>query len=291
MEIDSQTKLTGIIGFPLEYTLSPAIFNAVYQQMGMNCCYVSLPVPPADLAGALNGLKVVGFKGVNVTMPHKEAVLSLLDELDESAAKAGAVNTIYFDEGRSFGYNTDGQGFLNAFSDEFSFQPSGRNVLIIGAGGAARAIAVSLALAGTSEMTVVNRTQERARSLAELVKRNVPGCRIAVASLGVDMTDLLKKTDLIINATSVGMGDEADRVPIDIDLINDKHYVFDLIYDPDETLFLKGARERGARTANGLKMLVHQAAIAFKIWTGLDMPVEAVLARLQHKQIGLVDSQ
>lgn len=286
MEINGRTKLTGVIGLPVEHTLSPAIFNFAYQQAGLNWCYLPLPVEKTDLAVVLKGLNAVGWQGLNVTMPYKEAVFSLLDKSDDYASKVGAVNTIHFHRGRSIGYNTDGQGFLRALLEELSFQPEGRKVLIIGAGGAARAVSMSLALNGVGEIVLANRTEEKAQRLAEKVKQAVPGIKITVLPLDDRLATHLSLAELVINTSSVGMSSTADRSPLSRELmerISDRHAVYDLIYDPPETSLLKEARSKGARVANGLRMLVYQAAAGFKIWTGQDMPTDAVLKVLEQR--------
>lgn len=282
MRIDGQTRLTGIIGYPLRYTLSPVLHNAAFQHLGLNWCYVPLPVERPFLHQALEGVRALNFVGINVTMPYKEEVIQFLDEIASYARVVGAVNTIHVKGHRLIGYNTDGRGFLASLQRDAKFDPKGENVLIVGAGGAARSVAVSLALAGASYIAIVNRTLRRARSLSRLLRENFPSCEVEAMDFEADLSRVFLKAELVINATPVGMDPKSGKLPFPIELLNPKHLVCDLIYRPRETLLLKMAKEKGARTLGGLGMLLHQGAAAFEIWTNLEPPIEVMRKALEE---------
>lgn len=277
MQINGETKLTGIIGYPLRYTLSPIIQNAAFKHLGLNWCYVPLVVERKELGAAVQGLKALGFVGVNITMPYKEQAMGYLDEIASYAKMVGAVNTIRVIGGRMIGYNTDGYGFLTALEKNGNFSPAGREVVIIGAGGAARSVAVSLASAKVAGITIVNRTACRAEDLSELIGANF-SCSSQPLDFDADLSPVFKKADLVVNATPIGMDAESKETPVPVELIEKRHLVYDLVYRPAETLFLREAKEKGARTLGGLNMLIYQAAASFEIWTETAPPVEAMRA-------------
>ncbi|MDI6891849.1 MAG: shikimate dehydrogenase [Actinomycetota bacterium] len=285
-KVDGKTKLTGIIGYPLEYTLSPIMHNAAFQHMGLNWCYLPLVVEEADIYRALDGLKALNFMGINVTMPYKEEVIPFMDEMTSYAQIVGAVNTIHIQGGRLVGYNTDGRGFITSLQQDAKFDPKGKGVLIVGAGGAARAVAVSLTLAGSSRIIVVNRTLERAQSLCQLLQGNFPSCEVKAMDMEGDLSGAFSQVELVVNATPIGMDLEKKEVPISTDFLGNRHLVCDLIYKPVETNFLKLAGKRGARTLGGLGMLLHQGAASFEIWTNLDPPIKVMREALE-KGLGL----
>lgn len=270
MEINGSTRLVGVIGHPLIYTISPQIHNAAFDALRLNMRYVPMVVEPGGLNRAIGGLDALNFVGVNVTMPHKESVASLLDELDPEAEAIGAVNTIAFSGGKKLGYNTDARGFMSALA-EVGFAAQGARVVVIGTGGAARAVIVGLISAG-ADVVVVNRTKERGERLVETVRDRFLKPRIKVMEFGDESADRVKNAGLVVNATPVGMGDLADQAPISPDLLGPGQLVFDLIYEPSETFLLHRAAQRGAQALGGLSMLIHQAAAAFEIWTGIPAP-------------------
>jgi len=277
MSINGETRLTGIIGHPLTYTISPAMHNAVFKQLGMNFAYVPLVVEPDRLFAALEGLRSLGFVGVNVTMPFKESVLPFMDDIASYAQMVGAVNTIHIQDGRLIGYNTDGRGFIAALEKDAGFDPSGKKVVILGAGGGARSVAASLCLAKAASVTVVNRTIERAESLAEMVSARFGDC--GVRTLSPDdaaVEDAVRESELVVNAIPVGIDSEVE-VPKAIDYVGAKNLVFDLVYKPEESPLLVAARKKGAAVQNGLGMLVYQGASAFEIWTGRSAPTEVMI--------------
>lgn len=272
MEINGKTKLTGIIGYPLTYTLSPLIHNAAFDSLDLNMRYVPLVVRPESLSSAVCGLKALGFVGVNVTMPHKEAIVEFLDRLDREAEIIGAVNTVVFRDGTAVGCNTDGRGFIAALS-EAGFTPEGSRAVVVGAGGAARAVVAALAPLGC-QVSVINRTAERAQTLVAELKKRFPDSALKVLELDAKIADRIEEAELVVNSTPIGMASSdgeslESEMPIPAESIRPGQYIFDLVYTPLETRLMREAALRGAKPIGGLKMLVHQAAASFEIWTGL----------------------
>jgi shikimate dehydrogenase len=270
------TKVLGVFGYPIEHSLSPIIHNAALTSLGLDFCYVPFKVHPDRLALAVEGIRALGIVGVNVTIPHKVSIMEYLDEISPEAEALGAVNTIVNDHGKLKGYNTDGQGFLRSLREDAGVEPKGKAVFLIGAGGAAKSIAVRLGLEGARSITIANRTFDKAKALADLVNGTLGGKLASPETLdGSQFHAPLYGADIIINSTPVGMYPHQDDPPIlDSDLIREGVLVCDLIYNPIETTLLKSARMRGARTLNGVGMLVHQGAIAFNMWTGAQAPVD-----------------
>mgnify|MGYP001026362246 CR=1 FL=1 len=268
-----------LIGWPVEHSLSPAMQNAAFAALGLDWEYVLLPVPPGEVASAVQTLAARGFRGANVTVPYKETVIPHLSRLTEAARAIGAVNTIVVEEDGSLtGENTDWTGFLAALR-ESGFEPQGRGVLLLGAGGAARAVAYALARAG-ARVVLLNRTPERAKMLVRDLSPAVPAGSLGAGPLEPQTLDReASRADLLVNATSVGMWPRVEESPWPGGLPVPAHLVvFDLVYNPLETALLRQAREAGARTVNGLGMLVHQGALAFERWTGRPAPLEVMRA-------------
>lgn len=263
------TRLAAVIGDPVRHSLSPLLHNTAFEAAGLDWVYVALEVAAGTAPEALRAMRTLGIAGLSVTMPHKEAVAEVCDELSPDAAALRAVNCVVNDAGRLIGHNTDGAGFVAGLAAELAFDPDGRRCVVLGAGGAARAIALALMRAGAADVAVHNRTAQRAQQAAALLG----GTGRAVVE--VDLPDVIGSADLIVNATSVGM-DPSDPMPLDAQLLRSEHTVVDIVYRPLVTPLLRAARERGARSANGVSMLVHQAAIAFTLWTGQDAPVGAM---------------
>jgi len=275
-------KRAGVIGYPLGHSISPAIFQAAFDAAGVDATYEAWETEPDQLEGRLNALRGDDSLGANVTIPHKEAVVPLLDRLDAAAEHAGAVNTIAHEGDQLAGYNTDVAGFARALLEDAAFDAKGKRAAIIGAGGAARAVALALVEAGASYVLITGRTPQRAdKIVAALRTLEPPGTTITWAHWGdgVFLT-YLPAADLIVNCTPVGTrgGDTNGRSPLDPALLPDSGVVFDLVYNPSETALLKAAKERGAKPVSGLGMLVYQAAESFRIWTGKDAPVDAMLS-------------
>lgn len=267
-EISGRTKIVGLFGYPVEHTRSPRMQNAAFAATGFDGCYVAFSVAPAALPSAVPGIRALGMLGANLTVPHKEAVLPLLDEVDPEAAFIGAVNTIVNRNGRLMGFNTDGRGFMRSLS-EAGIPVAGKRVVMIGAGGAARAVGYYLAREAAS-LVIANRTKDRADVLAADLNRLNPVVS-AVAQAALASSELLEGADIVINTTSLGLR-EGDALPLDVARIGSHQVVCDLIYH--ETPLLKAAAARGARTLDGSGMLLWQGALAFELWTGIPAPVE-----------------
>lgn len=283
IEINGQTQLLGIIGWPVEHSLSPTMHNAAFAALGLNWVYLPLSVPPGRVEAALRGLLALGFRGANVTVPHKEAVMPHLGCITEVAQAIGAVNTLVVGEdGRLTGDNTDGAGFLAALR-EAGFEPQGCRALVLGAGGAARAVVYALATAG-AQVTVLNRTSSRAEALIQHLAPAVPPSSLSSQLLHREiLAEEATHADLLVNATPVGMWPHGEGSPWPDDLPLPSHLtVFDLVYNPLETQLLRQARRVGARTIGGLGMLVHQGALAFELWTGRLPPLEVMRAACER---------
>ena len=263
------TRLFGVIGHPIQHSLSPAMHTAALRALRLDARYASFEVPPRFLRPILRALMLSGVEGLNVTVPLKEAVLPLMDRLDASAAAVGAVNTIVIRNRRLVGYNTDGAGFSRALK-ELGWRASPCRAIVLGAGGAARAVAWELARAG-GELTIANRHLARAQRLARRVAASHPRTRIRVAPLrGVRM----EGADLVVNATTVGMR-ASDAPPIDPAALQRGTLVYDLVYHRD-TALVRAARRRGCVAANGLSMLLYQGAESFRLWMHRPAPVETM---------------
>lgn len=273
--ISGATSLVGLMGWPVEHSLSPKMHNAAFAKLQLNWSYVPLAVRPPHVHTALKGLEALSFKGVNVTVPHKQAVMRHMDELSKSAKIIGAVNTIHLQNGRFIGYNTDSTGFLNSLV-EADCHPKDMRVAVLGAGGAARAVVFALAWAEAASVVVLNRTAERAAFLVDDLIDAFPSSTLHFAKLSRSSFVALRESfDLVINTTSVGMHPRTASCPWPDEIPMPSTAVYcDLVYNPLETVFLARARAAGARTIDGLGMLIHQGAAAFERWTGQSPPIE-----------------
>lgn len=270
--------VVGLIGDPVAHSLSPAMHNSAFRYLGLDWIYAPFAVKGGTLQQALRGLKALGVRGVNVTIPHKEAVMPFLDELTEAARAAGAVNTIVHEDGRLIGDNTDGIGFVRALHEETGFDPVGARVLVYGAGGAAKAIAAALAEAGAGRLDIVNRTIQRAERLALKMTRADVHC----AAYGLDepsLADVVKAAELIVQTTPAGMtGGEDESTatlppPLQADWLHEGQVVADIVYTPLETPLVQAAVRQGCTVAPGWGMLLYQGAESFSRWTGTEAPV------------------
>jgi shikimate dehydrogenase len=268
--ISGKTKIYGIFGYPVEHTFSPAMHNSAFKKLGTNACYVPFAVPPEKLEEAVRAIIPLGLCGLNVTVPHKERVLAFLDDLSEEARLIGAVNTIEVKKGWLIGHNTDGRGFLRSLREQGGLDPKGKKFLFIGSGGAARAVSFSLALAGAAAIVFRDIDARKASLLAQDIreKTGVPSMAIGQDSLPQYTAD----ADCLINASPIGLK-RTDPLPMPAGLIERKHLVCDLVYNPPVTALLKAAKKRGAKRLSGLGMLLYQGVIAFEIWTGKKAPV------------------
>ncbi|AFH64622.1 shikimate dehydrogenase [Paenibacillus caseinilyticus] len=271
--LDSHTILYGVFGDPVRHSKSPVMLNRAFDVAGINAAYGAFHILPGTLKDAVAGIRALGFRGVNVTVPHKLEVMSYLDEIDEGARVIGAVNTVVNEGGRLIGYNTDGIGYIRSLKEETGIELKGRKVLMIGAGGAARGVGYALAQEGAEHIYIANRTKEKALDLADAL-----GGYGSISGHGLDeIHELVGDAALIVNNTLVGMYPNVDEVPMDISLIREDHVVSDLIYNPLETRLLREAREKqGATVHSGLGMFIYQGAYAFEYWTGQPAPVEAM---------------
>jgi len=248
----------------------------------MDAVYVSYEVTPEGLKDKLRELISSGVSGINVTIPHKEKIIGLLDEVTPEAAAIGAVNTVLFKGGKSMGYNTDAKGFLLSLKKDLKADPKNKSVLILGAGGAAKAIAYILAKGGTRSILFNDIIPDRARGLADKIKNEFPDCKTdCVESTVSEMEKVVRDVDILINATPVGMaGKEDNPLPV-LPALHKDLSVYDIVYNPPETLLLREAKKRGAKGANGLGMLLYQGALSFELFTGKKAPVSVMRAALK----------
>ncbi|MGC8863435.1 MAG: shikimate dehydrogenase [Armatimonadota bacterium] len=267
------TRVLSVIGHPISHTLSPVMHNAAIQALNIDYIYVPFHVLPENLESAIRGVRSLEIAGVNVTIPHKERVIGFLDDVDESARAIGSVNTIVNEAGRLLGFSTDGPGFVKSAEAAWG-RIDGCRVLILGAGGSAKAVAFALAKIGC-RIVVANRTFERAVELVEslrAVESNARAARLHRDELAREIADV----DLVVNTTSVGMYPDVDQTPLPADLIRPGILVYDLVYNPPRSRLIDEALSRGASAVNGLKMLVYQGALSFEMWTGIRPPVDVM---------------
>jgi shikimate dehydrogenase len=291
--ISGRTKLCGIFGYPVEHSLSPAMHNAAFTNMDLDWAYVPFLVRPADLPQAVAAVRALNMAGVNVTVPHKQAVMEFLDKYSPAALLAGAVNTIVNSGGVLTGHNTDGEGFIRFLREEAGISLLNKPCLILGAGGAARAVALSLALSGSPAIIIANRSEDRAAELCNHIKNNTGSEASVLKWAGIsgqtksahrDWAAALESVGLIVQTTPLGMHHrEGEIPPIPFNLIKNSHVAVDLIYSPARTGFMKMCEAAGAAVFNGLGMLVHQGVIAFELWTGQPPPVEVMRRALQNE--------
>jgi shikimate dehydrogenase len=279
--INAATRLCAVYGSPIAHSASPALHNAAFAALGLNWRYLAFEVDPKNLRAAIAGAQAMGFAGLNLTVPHKLLAVEMVDVLDDSAKKWGAVNTIKFerdsdDKIRAIGYNTDADAIIQSLREDLKVELRGAKVLLLGAGGAGRTAALKLASEAVAELFLVNRTQTKAEEIAGEIKKQFPSVKVAV---GYPKTNV----DLILNATSLGLKTD-DASPLDEKQFSLKQTlaVYDMIYRPAETALLKSAKAAGCKTANGLGMLLHQGAKAFEIWTGQTAPRDVMRRALEE---------
>ena len=274
MKIMGTTEIYGILGHPIRHTLSPLLHNAAFQALGLDGCYVAFDVKPKDLRKAIHGLAVLGVGGFNLTIPHKEKAITFLDDVTSEAARIGAVNTVVIRQGRLIGHNTDGPGFIRAFYEETGLLLKDKRVLLLGAGGAARAVGFHLAKQGVKSISILNRTLSRARALMRELERGFKKVDWTTKALSPEALSLIfhQGIDVLINTTSVGMR-PTDPSLVSREFLNRNQVVCDLVYRPIKTRLLSEAEAAGAKTVNGMGMLLYQAALAFELWTGKRPPI------------------
>lgn len=284
MSKNYRSELVGVFGCPVDENPTGVMEEAAFEKMGLDYRYLTIKVEKEDLGAAMNAVRAFGMKGINLTIPHKVKVLSYLDELSEAAEIIGAVNTVVNREGKLFGENTDGKGFLTALKKE-GIEVRDKKIVILGAGGAARAIGVECALAGALEITVVNRNEDRGMELAALIETKTETAGKFVKWEG--SYQVPEDTDILINATCVGLyPNVSDKPEINYDTIMSRMAVSDVVFNDPNTLFLQEAAIRGAKTVNGLGMLAQQGALNFTLWTGADAPV-GVMEDTLKREFGL----
>lgn len=280
ISITGHTKLTGLLGSPVAHSISPMMHNEAFNQLGLDYVYLCFDVGTEGLKIAVDGLKTMGIRGFNCTMPDKNLMCELADELSPAASMIGAVNTVVNENGKLIGHNTDGVGYMQAVKDA-GHNIIGKNMTLLGAGGAATAICVQAALDGVANINIFSIQDQffdRAKKMVDTINANT-NCNVALYDLA-DKTELNKSiasSDILTNGTSVGMAPNTDNCIItDESVFHENLIVSDVIYNPEETKLLSIAKSHGCQTFNGLYMLLYQGAEAFKIWTGKDMPVELI---------------
>lgn len=278
-QVDGRTKLVGLLGSPVEQSFSPTMHTTAFAKMGINAVYLGFDVVPEQLESAVKGLADIGIVGYNVTMPCKTKVLPYLDELTPAAELMGAVNTVVVKDGKSIGHNTDGAGFVQNLR-LLGFQPEGKVVTIVGAGGAGSAVFTQLALDGVVAINIFNRRDDfwdvtRDKIVELSSKTGVPMVLNDLADKEL-LARSVKNSDLFVNATRVGMAPFEDECTLEEEMLHDGLLVADTVYEPRETKLIKMAKEHGLKTAPGLGMLLHQAALGEKIWFDIDMPVDYI---------------
>ena len=272
--ISGKTRICGVIGDPIEHTMSPVMHNAAFNELGLDYLYIAFRVRKEELSKAIEGMRALNIVGLNVTIPHKVTIIPFLDKLDPLVERIGAVNTVVNSDGVLQGYNTDATGFLQALLDR-GVKPKGKNVVILGAGGASRAISFILADRGAN-LVILNRlleldwAEKLAYEITEAFKKEVKALELDEENLAT----VLEGADILVNATSVGMSPDTDETPVPAKLLKPSLVVFDVVYNPTQTRLMREAEAAGAKTIGGLNMLIWQGALAFEKWTGQKPPVD-----------------
>ncbi len=272
--ITLKTKMIGLLGEPLTFTFSPQMHNATFEALELDYFYRPIEVGKEELYSVVKGLKHMNYAGFNVTKPNKVRILRYLDEVDELAAKIGSVNTVKIVDGRLIGYNTDGEGYVASLKEELDFDPKGKTFTILGAGGAGRAIAFTLGFYGAEKIYITDRMINCSEIVASEINANLRTCAEVFELSDANLKECIDKSDVVINASGIGMMPQVDRTPFSKNLLNKDVIVSDITYNPLKTKFIKEAEEMGCRTHNGVGMLIHQGAKAFEIWTGVEAPIE-----------------
>lgn len=268
-KIDAKTALYGLLGNPVGHSMSPFMQNQFMENSGVNGVYLAFAVEGEKIGDALRGMHAMGMQGANVTIPHKEAVIPHLCGMSKAAEACGAVNTLIYTPDGYYGDNTDGAGLLAALEAKNGWKAAGRRILIIGAGGAAKGVAVAMALQGAEEICIANRTVQKAEQLAAQIAGLSDTKTSAIPMEQLADSDLYTKYNTIVNTTSLGMSPDVDAMaPVNTSALTEEHLVVDLIYNPMETKLLRLAKAQGAQTASGLGMFVYQGVLAFEKWTG-----------------------
>jgi len=256
--------------------------NLAFTRLGMDSCYFPVEVSTENLGTVVKGLSKMNVGGMNVTIPHKIDIIDYLDDLDPVASTIGAVNTVCFKDGKTKGFNTDGEGFIQSLEEESGISVKGKRFFILGCGGAARAITMTLAFKGAEKIFISNRTASKAVILAGEINEKIRPCAEAISTETTEQKKVLGDCDVIINSTSIGMHPDVDVLPIDASLVLPKHIVADIVYNPRTTKLLQLAQDKGCTTVPGLGMLIYQGVAAFSLWTGVEPPVKEMQERVQQ---------
>ncbi|TAN59924.1 shikimate dehydrogenase [bacterium] len=283
-DINSSAKIYGLVGYPIAKSLSPAMHSAAFRKLKLNAVYVLFETRKNDFPGAVKKMRLLNIRGFNVTVPYKEEIILLLDKLDEQARAIGAVNTVLNIKGSLIGYNTDAPGFIASLKNELKLGPANKNIFIIGAGGAARAIGFALAKEKARSITFYDTVSSRAEELANDIGKIFKACRVVAIPAAKCAGEMLKESSLLVNASTCGMK-TGDPMPVDIKLLPKGIAVYDIIYNPAPTRLVRAAKAKGLRAVNGLGMLLYQGALAFKIWTGRHAPIEVMRGALNQARV------
>lgn len=271
--IDINTRLIGLLGYPLRHSLSPLMQNRAFELTGLNCLYLPIEIENTDYIELLAGMKKMNFIGFNITIPGKVDIIQHLDAIDPLAEKIGSVNTVKIVDGRMIGYNTDGEGFVSSLTSETECVVSDSRFLILGAGGACRAIAMTLADRNAKKIVIANRTFTKARKLCDEINSRISNCCIPVELTTQELEQNMPYVNVLVNTTNIGLYPNVDSTPIEDRLLRKDLLVADIIYNPIKTKLLIEADKIGCLTLSGIGMFINQGAEAFKIWTGKDAPI------------------
>ncbi len=282
------TRLVILLGQPLGHSVSPAMHNRVFEKLGMDYCYMPVEVSAENLKTVFSGLKKINVAGFNVTIPHKVHIMEFLDELDPLAQTIGAVNTICLRDGKTKGYNTDGEGFIQSLEEKADISVKGKRIFILGCGGAVRAIGMTLAFKGAEKIYLCNRTQSKAERLTREINEKISTCAETVAQTPKTMKPFLQNCDILVNGTQLGMHPNESISPLDESLLAKHLIVSDIVYNPLMTKLMKDAKQLGCTVVDGLGMLIYQGAAAFQLWTGVE-PLIHEMSEVAYKLMTVDD--
>ncbi|MEE9175485.1 MAG: shikimate dehydrogenase [Thermodesulfobacteriota bacterium] len=275
MGVKATTGIYGIFGHPVKHSLSPDMHNSAFNTLGLNSVYVAFDIDPESIEEAARAIRVMGIRGINITIPHKQTIIPYLDEVSPDAKLTGAVNTVKNENGKLLGYNTDVGGFLRAIREDLDFSPEGNTLFLIGAGGAARAVLSAFCMNGGAVVYITDIIKDKALELANQFKANFQN--ITIETVELDNQNLIEQkfneADILVNASPAGM-DGVGSLDIPLTSLNKNAVVYDLVYKPPDTNLLKEAKQLGHKASGGLSMLLYQGAESFEIWTGENAPVE-----------------
>lgn len=280
--INGKTKLCGLFGHPVTHTASPNMHNSAFKHLSLNYRYMAFDIAPENVKDSASALRALGFAGVNVTVPHKQAICPYLDEIAQEASLIGAVNTIEINNGKLIGHNTDAYGFTQSLKEDGETEISDKTMFLFGAGGAGLAVAFGSALENLSKLYIRELNKPQANNLIERLNKNFPNLETIYVEDEKDIAFAVKQSDILVNATPLGLK-ESDPLIVNQELLHKDLIVYDLVYNPLETKLIKAAKENGAKTVSGIGMLLLQGAKAFEIWTGQPAPVDVMREALYKK--------